>query len=158
MIKHEESKKFVSNLSPLQSGLLFHSLYSPESDAYHAQIVLEIEGSINVDIFKNAVSHLMTIYPNLKTGFEWQGNNTPYQYISRTANIPVYDHDWNNFSKVNQSQMIVQFLKEDRKKRFVLEKPPLFRVSIILCAKNHFFIVWSQHVITAEFLFTKFTS
>ena len=41
-------------LSPMQSGLLFQTLYAPESDAYFVQSVFELEGKIDLSALKKA--------------------------------------------------------------------------------------------------------
>ena len=39
-------------LSPMQQGMLFHSLLSPESGAYLVQITYEITGSLSSVVFE----------------------------------------------------------------------------------------------------------
>ena len=58
-------------LSPMQSGLLFHSLYAPTSDAYFVQSVFELEGEINAAILKSAWQKVSDLHPILRTGFIW---------------------------------------------------------------------------------------
>jgi non-ribosomal peptide synthase protein (TIGR01720 family) len=68
-------------LSPMQSGLLFQALYAPASDAYFVQIVFELEGDVEVDVLEAAWQKVSDHHPILRTGFIWEGLETPLQYV-----------------------------------------------------------------------------
>ena len=54
--KHQKSKNIESiyALSPIQEGLLFHTLYAPNSGVYIEQILLTFSGQMNAEIFKQS--------------------------------------------------------------------------------------------------------
>jgi hypothetical protein len=56
-------------LSPTQSGLLFQTLYAPESDAYFVQSVFELQGNIDPGTLKAAWQRVSDHHPILRTGF-----------------------------------------------------------------------------------------
>ena len=56
-------------LSPMQSGLLFQSLYAPESDVYLVQSIFELQGIIDPTVLKQAWQKVSDHHPILRTGF-----------------------------------------------------------------------------------------
>ncbi len=51
------SKKDIESiypLSPMQQGMLFHSLYNPESKTYLSQIQITLQGNLDINAFQQA--------------------------------------------------------------------------------------------------------
>ena len=44
----------IYSLSPMQQGMLFHTLYSPESEVYFEQLVCTLKGQLNLSFFQQA--------------------------------------------------------------------------------------------------------
>ncbi len=68
-------------LSPLQEGLLFHSLYGTGADVYTVQTNLELEGEIFPERLKQAIEVLLMRYPNLRVSIYREGLEQPVQVI-----------------------------------------------------------------------------
>jgi hypothetical protein len=58
-------------LSPMQQGILFHSLLSVNTGVYLPQICLTLEGSLNSSQLKQAWEQIIVKHPVLRTGFNW---------------------------------------------------------------------------------------
>src|SRR5262249_54782451 len=54
-------------LSPLQQGLLFHSLQSPDAGLYVDQTVLTLQGEILPDLLAQALRHVCSRHGALRT-------------------------------------------------------------------------------------------
>src|SRR3990167_7092530 len=132
-------------LSPMQSGLLFQTLYAPESDAYFVQSIFELEGKIDISALRMAWQKVSDHHPILRTGFVWQNLEIPLQYVLESAEVPFEIEDWQDLEKTDQDQKLEDFIKYDRKKGFDLNKAPLFRITLIQCATTKNYLVWSQH-------------
>ena len=59
-------------LSPMQEGMLFHSLYGSDSGIYTTQLVCELNGHLNEDSFEMAWQAAVDAHAVLRTGFEWK--------------------------------------------------------------------------------------
>lgn len=57
----------VYPLSPLQKGILFHTLKDPHSGGYIIRSAFVIEGKLNLDYLKNAWTQLVKEYEILRT-------------------------------------------------------------------------------------------
>ncbi|HEY7512439.1 MAG TPA: condensation domain-containing protein, partial [Vicinamibacteria bacterium] len=58
-------------LTPLQEGILFHSLSSPGTGTYVSQAVLTVAGA-DVDRLERAWQAVVDRHPALRTAFAWQ--------------------------------------------------------------------------------------
>ena len=56
-------------LSPAQQGILFHSLYQPESGVYSGQLLCVLRGDLNVSAFRNSWQKVVDRHPILRTCF-----------------------------------------------------------------------------------------
>ena len=137
-------------LSPMQSGLLFQALYAPQSDAYFVQTILELEGKIDISILLAAWQKVSDHHPLLKTGFVWEGLDSPLQYTLKSVEIPFKVEDWKALREEEQEEKLQDLIKKDRTLGFDLSKPPLFRVTLILCSKNKQIFIWSMHHILTD--------
>ena len=137
-------------LSPMQSGLLFQTLYAPESDAYFVQSIFELEGEIDVSALIKAWQVVSNHHPILRTGFAWQDGDSPLQYVLESAEVSFEVECWKDLTKTEQDQKLEAFIKADRQNRFNLTKAPLFRVTLIQCSSNRYCLIWSQHHILTD--------
>ncbi|MDE3155808.1 MAG: amino acid adenylation domain-containing protein [Acidobacteriota bacterium] len=135
----------VYALSPLQEGLLFHSLYDPRSSAYFDQLIVAIQGTLDEDAFARAWQALVDRHPALRTAFAWRSGKRPLQVVARTARLDVIRHDWRGEPDALAPARLEAFLEEDRRRGFELSRPPLCRLAIIRRAEAERVIVWSRH-------------
>ncbi|MBY0463081.1 MAG: amino acid adenylation domain-containing protein, partial [Alphaproteobacteria bacterium] len=137
-------------LSPMQSGLLFQSLYAPESDAYFVQSVFELHGELDPTAFKQAWQKVSDHHPILRTGFVWENLNIPFQYVLETTEVPFVYEEWPALTSQEREERFETLIQEDRKKGFDLRATPLFRLTLIHEAFDHYYLMWSQHHILLD--------
>jgi hypothetical protein len=56
-------------LSPMQEGMLFHSLYSPHSGVYVQQMMGELHERLDTPAFRLAWDRIVECHPILRTSF-----------------------------------------------------------------------------------------
>ena len=54
-----ENLEDLYDLSPMQQGMLFHTIYAPESGVYFEQSVFTIKGELDVKNFERAWQHVL---------------------------------------------------------------------------------------------------
>src|SRR5690242_21817599 len=75
-------------LSPMQQGLLFHSLYSDERRAYVEQICWTVVDDINEAAFEKSWREVIARHPALRTCFFATGLKQPVQVVRQSVEIP----------------------------------------------------------------------
>src|SRR5262245_51637476 len=58
-------------LTPMQQGLLFHALQTPESDLYLEQLHGELRGAVDADAFERAWQSVTARHAIFRTAFVW---------------------------------------------------------------------------------------
>jgi amino acid adenylation domain-containing protein/non-ribosomal peptide synthase protein (TIGR01720 family) len=132
-------------LSPVQQGILFHTLYAPHSSVYFDQWSCTLHGNLSLDTFQQAWQQVVDHHPAMRTAFYWQNLDQPLQAVHQHAPLSWVQLDWRNLSPATQQTQIKDFLQHDRQQPFDLSHSPLMRLTLIhLAAETHQF-VWSHH-------------
>lgn len=136
-------------LSPMQQGMLFHSLYEPASGVYVEQLSCVLKGDLNQSAMDRAWKKVIDRHPALKTSFMWEGLDEPIQLVHRNVELDITKQDWRGLSAEKQSAKKEAFLLEERKKGFELSKPPLIRLALMRLADNSFLLIltWYHAII-----------
>jgi amino acid adenylation domain-containing protein/non-ribosomal peptide synthase protein (TIGR01720 family) len=132
-------------LTPLQKGLLFHSLYNPESAVYFEQLNCRLSGNVSIATVNQAWQTLIDRHSILRTAIITKGQSEPVQVVFRKIVFQVIEQDWRGLNTSAQENRLQQFLAEDRRQGFVLNRPPLMRVTLIRLDEQSWQMVWSHH-------------
>ncbi|MHC5758896.1 non-ribosomal peptide synthetase [Nostoc sp.] len=132
-------------LSPMQQGMLFHTLYAPESEVYFEQLVCILQGELNFIGFVQAWQQIVARHPVLRSAFYWEEIEKPLQMVSKQVDLPWEQLDWQNFTPDEQQHYLGDFLKCDRQKRFDLSQAPLMRFTVIQLEEYTYQFIWSHH-------------
>lgn len=134
-------------LSPIQHGMLFHSLREPEMALYHTQTLFTFNGNLNIDAFEYAWQQVAKRHTILRTSFYWEELDKPLQVVHRQVEVPVEYRDWQELNPIEQQERLKSFLERDRLKGFDFAKAPLMRVTIIQTKEHTYSVVWSTSLI-----------
>ncbi|MEK8017413.1 MAG: amino acid adenylation domain-containing protein, partial [Candidatus Parabeggiatoa sp.] len=138
--------KNIASIYPLshtQAGMLFHSLYAPESGVYFEQLSCTLIGTLNPTAFQQAWQQVVERHPVLRSFFIWENRRQPLQVVCRSVNLPWHQHDWRSLTATGQQ--LETFLSSDREQGFVLNQAPLMRCALIQLTENTHQFVWSHH-------------
>lgn len=136
-------------LSPLQEGLLFHSLLSPQSGLYITQSVCTLEG-LDLSAFKLAWQETMDRTPILRTAFVWKGLERPVQAVCSGVEAPLEIQDWRDATPADQESMLRSYLADDRGGGFDLSNAPLMRMALFQVTDTSYRFVWAHHHILLD--------
>ncbi|MEM9505278.1 MAG: condensation domain-containing protein, partial [Cyanobacteria bacterium P01_E01_bin.43] len=132
-------------LSPTQQGLLFHSLYGPDSGVYVVQMGFTMRGTLNLETFCQAWQGLVQRHSVLRTAFTWESLAEPLQVVGRQATLPISIQDWQTKSPPDQAQALTAWLECDRRQGFDLSAAPLMRLTILQLAPDRYRVIWTYH-------------
>ncbi|MEA2562148.1 MAG: hypothetical protein QOH06_3652 [Acidobacteriota bacterium] len=132
-------------LSPIQQGMLFHCLYSPEPGLYSAQLSCTLRGEIVPGLVARAGQALVNRHPVFRTAFLWEGLKEPMQVVLRHVELPVVLLDWSRLSPDERELRTEAFLQADRSRGFNFSRPPLLRLALCSLAVGELRLIWSFH-------------
>ncbi|MGJ5672511.1 MAG: non-ribosomal peptide synthase/polyketide synthase [Nostochopsis sp.] len=132
-------------LSPMQEGMLFETLYAPDSGAYFQQLSCILTGNLDVKIFEQAWQQVVARHSIFRTAFLWESLKQPIQVVYRQVNVTVDTYDWRELSAQEQQQQLETFLDSERQKGFQLSQAPLMRLHLIQLDGNTYQFVWCYH-------------
>jgi len=137
-------------LSPMQQGMLFHTLSSPDSGVYVEQLHCTLNGQLQVTEFARAWQRMIERYAALRTAFVWQGVNKPLQIVRQIVKLPLTEFDWRGLTASEQQQSFSTFLRTDRYRGFELTQAPLMRLTLIRLKEDAYRFVWSYHHVVLD--------
>ncbi|MGH9968986.1 MAG: condensation domain-containing protein, partial [Pyrinomonadaceae bacterium] len=137
-------------LSPLQEGMLFHSLYAPHHAMYVRQIILTLHEVVHVPALRRAWDHVFKRHPILRSSLRWKGISEPVQEVHARIELPFEQLDWRVFPADEHDERLRNFLWEQRRRGFELSKAPLMRLKVLRLADVDFRMVWTFHHILSD--------
>jgi hypothetical protein len=137
-------------LTPLQQGMLFHTLQAPDSGAYLNQQSYSLEGELDVDAFQEAFRQVVQRHTMLRTAFVLQAGGEPRQVVHRHADLRCEQHDWQSVDGETQERMLRALLQSGRQQGFDLSRPPLMRLILIRRGYQRYHFVWRYHLMCLD--------
>jgi len=145
-----ENIQDIYPLSPMQQGMLFHTIYAPESEVYAEQLSCTLNGTLNSKAFKKAIEKVVERHDILRTAFVWEDLDEPLQVVHQTVELPFSEMDWQQKTQDDAKRDLDLFLQELRQNPVELTEAPLMHIYLIrLSADRHFFI-WHYHHILSD--------
>ncbi|MEB0047001.1 MULTISPECIES: non-ribosomal peptide synthase/polyketide synthase [unclassified Pseudomonas] len=135
-------------LSPMQEGMLFHTLSDNGSSLYVQQVSLPIKG-LEVERFRAAWDYVIERQAILRTSFHWQdGLAKPLQIVHVHAALQMQVFDWREL-RVSETQ-IAEFATEDRALGFDLSQARLQRLTLLRLSDEQYQMIWTSHHILMD--------
>ncbi|MFJ3232908.1 amino acid adenylation domain-containing protein [Streptomyces sp. NPDC086787] len=148
-------------LTPLQHGLLYHSMLGGSASAsYQTQFVFRINGSVEAARLRTAAQTLLDRHPNLRVAFVTKSTGDPVQVVVDGVAVPLRHIDLTG--ETGAGERLARILAEEREARFRPDTAPLLRFSLVtltptraelaLTAHHALFDGWSLPLIQQELM------
>ncbi|MFB7122158.1 non-ribosomal peptide synthase/polyketide synthase [Kitasatospora sp. NPDC056273] len=135
----------VYPLTPMQAGMLFHSLLDPDGDTYVNQVQLVLDGVTDPHALAEAWQRTADANAILRTRLSWQDGAEPLQVVQHRAAVPVAHHDWTGRPAEQVERDTARLLAEDRAAGIDLGGAPLLRLALIRLTPTRVRVVWTFH-------------
>jgi amino acid adenylation domain-containing protein len=132
-------------LSPMQQGMLFHTLLTPDAGVYIPQVCFDLIGTLDSAALQQAWQDVLNQHAPLRTAFYWERRDKPFQVVFRQVTLPWKTQDWQALPFAEHPARLEEFLQRDRQQGFDLQHPPLMRLTLIQRSVNQFYLIWTQH-------------
>ncbi|MEU0533939.1 amino acid adenylation domain-containing protein [Amycolatopsis tolypomycina] len=126
----------VYPLTPMQAGMLFHSLSEPGT--YLEQVCFTLTGVDDPAVLERAWRRAVDEIPALRTAIHGTGLREPVQVVHRAATLPVTVHDGSAYDEA-------AVLAADREAGLDPAAAPLLRVTLIRLAGARIRVLWTFH-------------
>ncbi|MFI9599853.1 amino acid adenylation domain-containing protein [Streptomyces sp. NPDC052043] len=141
----------VLPLSPLQEGLLFHTVYHERSlDIYTARLCLDLEGALDAGAMRESVAALLRRHPNLRAAFRYERLSRPVQLIPREVPLPWDEFDLRDLPEEQQAARLRELTTAASERTFDLARPPLLHFTLIHHGEHAHRLVMAHHHILLD--------
>ncbi len=119
-------------LAPLQEGLFFHAAYDASAlDVYTVFESFDFATPLDADRLRAALRALLRRNAGLRAGFTSEGLREPVQFILAEPEPPLREIDLSDLSAKDQDERLAALLDAERRTKFDLARPPLFRMLLV---------------------------
>ncbi|MCE4056445.1 non-ribosomal peptide synthetase [Pseudomonas sp. Au-Pse12] len=124
-------------LTPMQQGMLFHTLYEPQEQAYINQLRLDIHG-LDPQRFAAAWQEALDRHPILRSSVHWEGLDSAHQLVRSQVKVPL--------QVLQAAPMDLDLLAEQQRRQgFELHRAPLLRLLLVPLADNNWHLIYTCH-------------
>ncbi|MFJ4454606.1 amino acid adenylation domain-containing protein [Pseudomonas sp. NPDC089392] len=138
----------VYPLSPMQQGMLFHTLYDQQAGNYINQLRVDVHG-LDVQRFQHAWQATLDAHDILRSGFILQGAlEQAVQVVRKAVELPFSEHDWRGQPDLEQT---LQALADgERQRGFDLAEAPLLRLVLVRTGDASHHLIYTNHHILMD--------
>ncbi|MFG2728474.1 amino acid adenylation domain-containing protein [Streptomyces canus] len=138
-------------LTSLQSGILFESTLSADGyDAYQMQTVIRLAGEVDATRMRAAGQALLDRYANLRVAFVDDAEDELLQLVVDDVELPWQELDFSTLPEAERDGARRRFLAEDYATHFDLARPPLLRLTLLRCGRDHHELVLTTHHVLVD--------
>ena len=135
----------VYPLTPMQSGMVLHTLLDTDRGLYLEQNHIELAGVARPELLATAWQRIVDRTPVLRTAIVRQGVPEPLQVVRRQARIDVTTLDWRERDEAGRREATAAYLTADRARGLDLATAPLSRVAAALLGDDRVQLFWTFH-------------
>ena len=135
----------IYRLSPLQEGMLFHTIDGSDPGLYLEQYGCEFNGELDAECLASAWQEVAERHPVLRTLITWERRDRPLQIVRERVELPWSHHDWSDAAAADQGARWAALLARDRERGFDISQAPILRFALVRLAADRHRFLWSFH-------------
>jgi len=148
--KDRNAVENIYPLSPMQQGMLFHTLYEPESGVYWEIISLRILGDLDNEALHRAWQTVVDRHGIMRTSFVWEMLEKPLQVVWQKVNLPWLEEDLRAFEPAVREQYLEKMMDPGSSWKLGLDSAPVMKCSLIRIGEHCWNFVWHFHHILLD--------
>uniref|UniRef100_UPI0038998E4D non-ribosomal peptide synthase/polyketide synthase n=1 Tax=Saccharothrix syringae TaxID=103733 RepID=UPI0038998E4D len=135
----------VYPLTPMQAGMVFHSLSQGREGLYSEQIAFVLDGVTDPATLARAWREVVDRTPILRSRVVWEGVDRPLQVVCRDVDVPIRELDWSALSDEDRRRALRDLLDYDAAEGLDLATAPLMRLVLVRLSGTEVQVLWSFH-------------
>ncbi|MGW9617937.1 amino acid adenylation domain-containing protein, partial [Streptomyces diastaticus] len=132
-------------LTPLQAGMLFHTLDGPGTEAYLEQFSCVLDGVRDTGALGRAWQRVVERSDALRSSVAWEAADQPVRIVHREVVLPLEVADWTGRTEDERAAALAEVLAEERRRGLDLTTAPLTRVLLARLDEDRVQLVWTFH-------------
>ncbi len=140
----------VYPLTPMQEGLLLHTLLEPGTGLYYMQDRYRINSALDPERFAQAWQAVIARHEALRASFCWNVGEDMLQVIHKPGSTPIEYLDWSNDPESEQEPRLQALLKQEREAGFDLLNQAPFHLRLIRVGAERYWFMMSNHHILID--------
>lgn len=149
MLKTENIQN-IYRLSPMQEGLLFHSLYEKGSLSYFMRVVYYLQGDIDPDLSQRTLAILFQRHEILRTVFNFTKAKFPLQVTLKQWEPEFVFENISYLDPEQRNEYVQTFKQKDLDRGFDLTRDRLLRLALLQTGRREFVFILSHHHIILD--------
>ncbi|NMO13901.1 non-ribosomal peptide synthase/polyketide synthase [Pyxidicoccus fallax] len=121
----------IYRLSPMQQGLLFHTLGAPGQGTYVEVVHWTWNGEVDLPTLQRAWQRLVERHPALRTAFFWENMKEPIQAVRRKVDAVARLEDCSSVPPEGREARFAEVLEREARQDFNLSAAPLARLTVV---------------------------
>ncbi|MFD9741433.1 amino acid adenylation domain-containing protein [Umezawaea sp. NPDC059074] len=139
----------VYPLTPMQSGMLFHTL-AESTDLYTGRFSAVLAGVTDPIALADAWQRVVDRTPVLRTAVVWQDVAEPLQVVHRDTPVPIEHLDLRHLSADRRDEVLAERWERREDWELDLARPPLIRLVIARLTDDEVRVLWSAHHLVVD--------
>nr|WP_252979178.1 non-ribosomal peptide synthetase [Pseudomonas cyclaminis] len=140
----------VYPLTPMQEGLLLHTLLEPGTGLYYMQDRYRINSALDPERFAQAWQAVIARHEALRASFCWNVGEDMLQVIHKPGSTPIEYLDWSKDPEAEQEPRLQALLKTEREAGFDLLNQAPFHLRLIRVGEARYWFMMSNHHILID--------
>ena len=140
-----ENIQDIYPLSPMQEGMLFHTIYSDHENDYKEQFSCRLSGKLDLDAFKNSWQEVLNRHEILRSSFIWEDVDEPLQIVNKKVELPFQSEDISALDVSEKDKFIKEKLIQNLKTKFILTNAPLMSILLLKLNDEEHYLIWNYH-------------
>ncbi|WLH50353.1 non-ribosomal peptide synthetase [Pseudomonas tolaasii] len=140
----------VYPLTPMQEGLLLHTLLEPGTGLYYMQDRYRINSALDPERFAQAWQAVIARHEALRASFCWNVGEDMLQVIHKPGSTPIEYLDWSNDPEAEHEPRLQALLKAEREAGFDLLNQAPFHLRLIRVGEARYWFMMSNHHILID--------
>ncbi|MDN4546617.1 non-ribosomal peptide synthetase [Pseudomonas sp. C32] len=140
----------VYPLTPMQEGMLLHTLLEPGTGLYYMQDRYRINSELEPARFAQAWQAVIARHEALRASFCWNVGEDMLQVIHKPGSTPIEYLDWSDIAEAEQEPKLQTLLKTEREAGFDLLNQAPFHLRLIRVGAARYWFMMSNHHILID--------
>ncbi|WP_130903346.1 non-ribosomal peptide synthetase [Pseudomonas sp. Sample_23] len=140
----------VYPLTPMQEGMLLHTLLEPGTGLYYMQDRYRINSELDPERFAQAWQAVVARHEALRASFCWNVGEDMLQVIHTPGRTPIEYLDWSAVAETEQEPQLQALLKSEREAGFDLLNQAPFHLRLIKVGAARYWFMMSNHHILID--------